>query len=173
MDFARLIELSLPYGLLLSLLMGLTFVALAYINPQIWLKDYPPDIQARFGPPSERAQRQRKVAGFPVLIFILGTIGLAIGRLAQVKGGPLVFGDVFLSTFIILLVFNLLDLLILDWLFFVTLRPGIIVLPGTEGASGYTDFAFHFQAFLKGVAGSVLAAAIAAGVALLLQALLR
>ncbi len=57
----------------------------------------------------------------------------------------------------VLLVFNAVDLLILDRLVFVTLRPKIVVLPGTEGAGGYGDYGFHFRAFLKGLAGSSVA----------------
>jgi hypothetical protein len=53
----------------------------------------------------------------------------------------------------VLLVFNAVDLLILDWLVFATLRPRIVVLPGTEGAQGYGDYGFHFRAFLKGLGG--------------------
>jgi hypothetical protein len=46
MNLSQLLQVALPYGLLLSLLMGVVFKALAYVNPEIWLKDYPPDIQA-------------------------------------------------------------------------------------------------------------------------------
>jgi hypothetical protein len=45
----------------LSVLMVLSFVGAAYLNPEIWLPDYPPDIRERFGPMSERA----KIQGLP------------------------------------------------------------------------------------------------------------
>ena len=32
-----------------------------FINPEIWLHDYPPDIQARYGPASDKAITQRKI----------------------------------------------------------------------------------------------------------------
>jgi hypothetical protein len=69
-----------------------------------------------------------------------------------------------------LMVFNLVDLLVLDWLIFVTIQPRIIVLPGTEGMEGYRDYGFHFRAFLKGVAGSLIAGLIVAGVVVVIDA---
>jgi hypothetical protein len=66
-------------------------------------------------------------------------------------------------TFVMLMVFNLVDLLVLDWLIFVTIRPRIIVLPGTEGMEGYRDYGFHFRAFLKGVVESLVASLLVAG----------
>jgi len=69
------------------------------------------------------------------------------------------------------LVFSAVDLLILDWLVFVTLRPKIVVLPGTEGAKGYGDYGFHFRAFLKGLAGSLIGSLVIAGMAQVLTAI--
>jgi len=81
------------------------------------------------------------------------------------------FLAVFLGVFTVLLVFNVVDLLVLDWLIFVTIRPGIVVLPGTEDAEGYRDYGFHFRAFLKGVVGSFTASLVIAAVAQAVEAL--
>lgn len=155
---------GLIYGAVLSSLMGVIFLAIAYVNPEIWLNDYPPDIRERFGPMSERARKQRTLAGVPVFLLLFGTIALSAFRLARI-GDDEVFFAVFFGTFIMLLVFNLVDLLILDWFVFNTLRPGFVVLPGTEGARGYSDYGFHFRAFLKGVVGALVVSFIVAGAA--------
>jgi len=63
----------------------------------------------------------------------------------------LYFVSAFVFSGIILLVFNLFDLLILDWLFFCTIQPRSMVLPGTEGMAAYCDYRFHFIGFLKGM----------------------
>lgn len=42
------------------------------------------------------------------------------------------------------------DLLILDWLIFVTIQPDFIVIPGTEGLAGYKDYWFHFEVSFLG-----------------------
>jgi hypothetical protein len=155
---------GLIFGSVLSVLMGVIFLGIAYANPEIWLNDYPPDIRERFGPMGERAKRQRRLAGVPVFLLLFGTIALSALRLARI-GVDENFFAVFLGTFVVLLVFNLVDLLILDWLVFNTLTPGFVVLPGTEGARGYSDYGFHFRAFLKGVAGSIVVSLIVAGAA--------
>ena len=153
---------GLIFGAVLSAMMGVIFLAIAYVNPEIWLNDYPPDIRERFGPMSERARKQRTLAGVPVFLLLFGTIALSAFRLARI-GGDEIFFAVFFGTFTMLLVFNLVDLLILDWFVFNTLRPGFVVLPGTEGARGYGDYGFHFRAFLKGVAGALVVSLLVAG----------
>ena len=155
---------GLIYGAVLSVLMGVIFLGIAYLNPEIWLNDYPPDIRERFGPMSEKARRQRTLAGIPVFLLLFGTIVLSAVRLTRI-GDDETFFAVFFGTFIVLLVFNLVDLLILDWFVFNTLKPGFIVLPGTEGARGYSDYGFHFRAFLKGVAGALVVSLLVAGAA--------
>jgi hypothetical protein len=170
-NLTLLLQHGALYGTILSALMVLAFVGAAYLNPEIWLPDYPPDIRERFGPMSERAKRQRKLVGIPVFLFLMGVLVLSSVRLAQIGGGS-VFFSVFIGTFVVLLVFNTVDLLILDWLVFITLRPKIVVLPGTEGAEGYGDYGFHFRAFLKGVMGSLIGSLIVAGVATVLTAIM-
>lgn len=164
-DLMLALKHGILYGAILSGLMVLSFVIAAYLNPEIWLPDYPPDIREWFGPMSGRARRQRRLVGIPVFLLLAGVLVLSGARLAQIDGGS-VFTSVFLGTFVVLLVFNLVDLLILDWLVFVTLKPGIIVLPGTEGAQGYSDYGFHFREFLKGLVGSLVGSLVVAATAI-------
>lgn len=168
-NITLLLQHGLLYGTILSVLMGVAFISIAFLNPEIWLPDYPPDIRQRFGPMSQRAKRQRRLVGIPVFLLLLAVIIFSIARFVQIGGGS-VFFVVSLGIFVVLLVFNAMDLLILDWLIFVTLRPRLIVLPGTEGAQGYRDYGFHFRAFLKGVAGSLVASLLIAGVASVINA---
>ncbi|MBN2051210.1 MAG: hypothetical protein JW760_12230 [Spirochaetales bacterium] len=69
--------------------------------------------------------------------------------------------------------FNLVDLLIIDWLVFCLLTPRFIRLPGTDGHPGYKNYGYHSKAFLKGclfsTAASLLFAGIIRGVAALLK----
>ena len=164
-NIALLLQHGVSYGAILSGFMGLAFVALAYVNPEIWLPDYPPDIRERFGPMSERAKKQRRLAGVPVFLLLVATIVFAAVRFARIAGGESTFLAVLLGVFTVFLVFNAVDLLVLDWLIFVTIRPKIVVLPGTEGANGYGDYGFHFRAFLEGVVGSFAASLVIAIVA--------
>jgi hypothetical protein len=58
---------------------------------------------------------------------------------------------------------NLLDWVALDWPL-VRWQPRFMVLPGTEGMAGYSNYWFHFRGFLIGIplilAASLLFAAI-------------
>ncbi|MCB8944960.1 MAG: hypothetical protein H6658_14515 [Ardenticatenaceae bacterium] len=166
----ELLQHSLFYGAILSVAMSVTFLILLWINPEMWLDDYPPDIQARFGEMSEKAKRQKRIAAVPVLAFLFGTVVVAAVRWVQAHSGQVTFGDIFWSSFLIFNLFNLVDLLVLDWLIFVTIQPKIAILPGTEGAAGYKNYAFHFFASLKGVGLSLVVSGLVAGVMWLVAA---
>jgi hypothetical protein len=60
-------------------------------------------------------------------------------------------------------VFNLFDLLVLDWLFFCTIQPRAMLLPGTEGMAGYRDYRFHFIGFLRGLGFCLVGGLVIAG----------
>ena len=69
--------------------MVLAFVGAAYLNPEVWLPDYPPDIRERFGPMSERAKRQRRLVGIPTFLLLTGVLVLSSVRLAQISAATL------------------------------------------------------------------------------------
>jgi hypothetical protein len=155
---------ALLWGSALSAWLTVAFVSLSAINPEMWLHDYPPDIRAKHGPMSPAANRQRWLLGAPVMAVALGIVIVATVRLVDGRPGTVGFGPVFLHTCVVLMVFNVVDLLVIDWLLFVRLRPRFVILPGTEGLAGYDDYAFHWTAFLKGSAGIVVVSVIAASV---------
>src|SRR5262249_50377080 len=145
-----------------AVLSGL-LVGLLWLNPEILLNDYPPDIQEKFGPISERSKRQRFVAA-----VLIGAIGLAIvaASFSAVRadaGGKISFLTAFVHLFVMFSVFNVVDLLLLDWPL-VAIRPHFIVLPGTEGSPGYEDYWFHFRGFLIGIVLILIASGVMAGV---------
>jgi energy-converting hydrogenase Eha subunit B len=75
------------------------------------------------------------------------------------------FIEVFIDIFTLFIVFNIVDLLILDWLIFCTLTPKFMILPGTEGMAGYKDYGFHFRGFLIGCIICLVSALAFAGLA--------
>ena len=155
---------ALLHGLALSVVLGAVIVASLRWNAEAWLGDYPPDIRDAFGPMSERARRQRIVVAVVFGLVFLGAVGFGLAWLHRAHGSP-GFVEVFLYVFILVTTFNVFDLLVLDWLLFVTIRPDFIVLPGTGGMAGYEDYGFHFRAFLVGLAGTVALALFLAGAA--------
>lgn len=128
----------------LSLLIGASMM----VNPEIWVQDYPPDIREAYGPKSRKAQIQGVLLSLPFFGILLGGAVWSNRRLRQEKGGPLRFTAAFWHTYALFALFWLFDLVVLDWLVFVTLTPAAAVLPGTEGMEGYNDYAFHLKVSL-------------------------
>lgn len=169
---AVLFQHSLWYGMLLSILMSSVIFATLYLCPQIWVSDAPEDIQRAIGPISAHDLRLKQLIGIPTMLAVLAILVAAILQLNTLAKGALTFWDVAISTFLIIQVFNLVDLVIIDWLVVVTLRPAFLVVPGTEDLQGYRAYRFHLVAFLKGVVGSLMMSALIAGITLLLKAFL-
>jgi hypothetical protein len=63
------------------------------------------------------------------------------------------FWELFASAFGVLFIFNLVDLLILDWLIVCWLKPRWVTLPGTEYILIAEPYLYHFKRFLVGTAG--------------------
>lgn len=164
LPFPVLLQHSLIYGGLLTLLMSVIIFVTLYLCPKIWIDDAPADIQAAVGPLSPRDRLLKQLAGAITILLVGGLLIHAIVRLYALGQGATSFIDVALSTFLIVQVFSLVDLVVIDWLIVVTLRPRFVVLPGTEHLQGYRDYWFHFHAFLKGMAGSLIASLVIAGI---------
>ena len=150
MSLWSIISHALIYGVILSAVLFPLTMGLVWLNPEIMLKDYPPDIQAKYGPMSERSKRQR----IPVAIFFVAVLfGIVAQSFMGVRantGDDIPFLAAFVHLFVMFSIFNLLDWLVLDWLIVVTIRPRFMILPGTEGLAGYADYGFHFRGFLIG-----------------------
>ena len=163
MNLWPVVRHALLYGGVLSAVMSVLLLGLLWFNPEILLNDYPPDIREKHGPMSERSKRQR----LPVAI-LFGTIGLGIvaasfSAVRENGGGNVPFLTAFVHLFVMFSVFNVVDLVLLDWPL-VAIVPRFMVLPGTEGSAGYKDYWFHFRGFLIGVVLILLASALVAAV---------
>jgi len=65
--------------------------------------------------------------------------------------------DLFAYAFGVLFLFNLVDLLILDWLIVCWLEPRWVILPGTEHIVIPKQYLHHFKGFLIGTVGLAIA----------------
>jgi hypothetical protein len=171
-DYSLAFQTGILYGIVFSLLFSALLLVMVKINPEGMLNGFPPDIQARYGPVSEKTQRQRKPFILLFFLILFGVPLLSIRRYDLMTGGAPTFIDIFVNIFTIFMVFNIVDLLILDWLIICTITPKFIVLPGTEGMAGYKDYGFHFRGFLKGTVICLVSALIFAGLATLVYFIL-
>jgi hypothetical protein len=163
---------GLFFGAILSLLLVALMLGSLAVAPDIWVNDYPPDIREKYGPKSARAKRFTPYFSLLFFAIMIGVLGFSLVRLLIVTEDPLNFLSAFLTAFIVLFTFNLVDLLIIDWLIFVTIQPRVVILPGTEGMPGYKDYRFHFVGFLKGILFSAGFALVISAAAVGLQALI-
>ena len=158
-----IIRHALAYGAVLSGILCALLLGLLWSNPEILLKDYPPDIQAKYGPMSERTKRQRVAVAIFFGAVVLSIVAASFIEVRADSGGHIPFRTAFVHLFVMFWLFNLVDLLILDWPL-VAMRPSFVVLPGTEGLAGYKDYGFHFRGFLIGTVLVLVTSALIAGV---------
>lgn len=150
LDWQILFYDALLDGLVLSVVLTILTAISGAIALDMFVDDYPPDVKQKYGPMSPRATRLRPfiAAMLFLTVLVIPLIGL-FGLQTKFLTVPFLSAVVFAS--IAILVFNVFDLIILDWLFFCTIQPRSMVLPGTEGMAGYRDYRFHFVGFLKGL----------------------
>ena len=151
-------------GAVLSIIASLLILVSLRINPRMWLQDYPQDIQNKVPPKTEREKRQSLIVGMPFLVVLVVVPFISTMTLNRQGGGDVSFLQLSLNAFGVAFIFNLVDLLVLDWLVFCTVTPKFLVIPGTEGVEGYKDYYFHFRAFLTGSVLSVVAGLVIAGI---------
>lgn len=166
MDFPVLLQNGLLYGLILSLLFSVVLLSAMYVNTEIVLNDYPPDVKQAYGAErNPKTRGQRRVFSLIFLAALFGVITWSVADAGRAVSGRFVFLSTFALIFIEIFTFNLWDLLILDWLIFNTLQPKFIFLPGTESLAGYKDYYFHFKGFVLGIVFSLVSALVLAGMA--------
>jgi hypothetical protein len=136
-------------GTVMNVLLSIVVLGSIYLNPLMWIGDYPPDIQAAVGPVSIPPVQQL-VMGVLFLLIVGGMPLWSCAKLRREHDGELTFPSAFVHNALIALYFAVWDLLVLDWLIFVTIRPAFMVIPGTEGLAGYSDYFFHLKVSFLG-----------------------
>ena len=141
--------------------------------PWDMLHDYPEDVQqaSTLPEPTPEQQKRSKLFGAIGGIVILGAL-IAFG-LIQFCGTDTSFLSLLLFIFIIAMMWNTVDLLIMDWLIICLITPKWLVIQGTEGCKGYHDYMFYFKGFLIGCVYSAIMSLIFAGVDFLVLKLIN
>lgn len=158
---------SFFYGAMLSTALSILILGSLYINPEIWLQDAPHEVQEKHGPMSAQAKRQRVWLVVAFAVAIIGVVGVSLYLLPAVIGGPLTFLTVFAHLWIMFMLFNLVDLLLIDWLIAEFMRPAFIVQSGLGQLMAERNYWFHFRGFLKGSAGILVVSLLLAGLIML------
>ena len=138
-------------GALLSLVGSTCLLVLLRFNLRIFLRHFPKEIQAIVPPKSDKERRMSILLG--LLIGVPFTSAL-LWRTATLASHS--FWELFAYAFGVLFIFNLVDLLILDWLIVCWLKPRWVILPGTEHIVIPNPYLHHFKEFLMGTFGLVI-----------------
>jgi hypothetical protein len=155
-------------GGILTAALLIFFFFIVIFKPRLFLskKNVPSDILAAVPPRTKEEKRQGILLGAPVFLLLIGGVFYSTYT-AYLQSGA-TFGPLFLHTFAIIFLASTVDLVLLDWLLMNTFTPSWIVFPGTEGFAGYKDYGFHGRAHLRALIPQAIAAAIIAGIVLLL-----
>jgi hypothetical protein len=119
-----------------------------HLAPDAMIQDYPPAIQARHGPKSERGRRVSNVMGVIMAALFLAVCiasTLHLATLNPTAAGGTGFWDGFWFGVAFMVTVDVIDLVVFDWLVFCTIRPRFAVVPGTEGMPEYRDYLFHLR----------------------------
>jgi hypothetical protein len=158
---------SLLHGAVLSALLSGFIIVTLLRHPMIWVNDAPPEIRAAAGPISPADRRLQRVGGAAFMLLLVVFPVLAVVGLRPLGGGALTFAPAALSVFIVLMTFNVVDLVLLDWLLVERLLPGRVAFPGAPGMRFTRGDAYHFRGFLIGTGLSLAAAVVIGGLAAL------
>ena len=154
---------ALAYGVVMSGIISVLLLGVLWINPEIMLNDYPPDIREKYGPMSERTKRQRLAVALLLAALGLCIVAISFREVRRDASGDIPFLTAFIHLFTMFSVFNVVDLLVLDWPL-VAIVPSFFVLRGTEGMPGYKDYGFHFRGFMIGTVLILVTSALIAGI---------
>jgi hypothetical protein len=143
-------------GALLSVVASTYLLVLLRFSPRMFLKHFPKEIREIVPPKSEKERRMSILLGVPLgLLFIGSTFASALLWRASAQGS-LSFWELFAHVFCLFFVFNLVDLLILDWLIVCRFTPRWLIIPGTEHIVMPKEYLYHFKGFLMGTVVSVI-----------------
>ena len=134
--------------LVYNLLCATSLMMLMLKNPRYMMQDYPKEITKDVEGKTSKEKKESLLYGLPFLL-ILALYPLCFG----LYGKFIIHFNFWENWFVIFSLFfsfNLIDLLILDWLVFCFITPKFMIIPGTEGNPGYKNYWFHFIGFLKG-----------------------
>lgn len=164
MNLNSLIVHSLLYGVLLAASLSTVIMISLYYWPMIWVQDAPAEVQAVAPPLSAADKRVKMMVSGLFFAILIGVVAVSLWRLRAMSGASLSTFNAAVSVFIIFETFNLVDLLVIDWLIVEWWRPSFITIPGAEGMNQFGGYAYHFRGFLIGTVYSLVAGLIVAAV---------
>ncbi|MCB0034281.1 MAG: hypothetical protein KDE51_09690 [Anaerolineales bacterium] len=153
------VTVSLTTGFIVSAVLTVLILVSLANNPRIWIQDAPQEMQAVMTPLTAQEKRVRILWAIPIFAVALIPPFAALAWY-QAAQQPLGYWQGVLFLWLVMMTFNVIDLLLIDWLIVVWWHPSWTMLPEVEHLNHLNNYAFHFKAFLKGTVGITLFALI-------------
>ena len=153
-----MIQDAFLFGTVSSIWVGMMILLSMRHEPRIWLHDVPDEIRAEVEPKTLREKRLERLWGIPIIGSMIGVPFLI--TLWKHQQYNFNYGSAFLFIWIVFMVFNFLDLVIIDWLIVVWWNPEWARIKGTEHVAHHNNYIFYFAGFLKGIGITAVAAVV-------------
>jgi hypothetical protein len=153
-------------GAVVCAALGLVIVGSLAYNPRLWVNDLPPRVRVLVPPLTAGERRDRYVLAALFLLTIVATTTWSAARLMARHGETLSFATAFAHFLAVFFLFNLFDLIVIDWLMLLVLQPAFLrrlSVPGLTYEETVGGYGYHFRGFLKGMGFILVASVIAAG----------
>jgi hypothetical protein len=137
------------HGLIWSGLWIIGLLLIYRFYPHSLVHNYPKELQQLAHVPVKGTKKGYYAFMIPLWILIFGYYLFAV--LLSFHNAGTDFLSIALFSFTIFMVWNTIDLVLLDWLMFCKIQPNFMVLKGTRGHPQYKNYLFHFIGFLKGI----------------------
>lgn len=154
-------------GMLISVFICGWISVILKINPRYEMKSYPPEIVRIVEKQTKLEKKGFLIMALPMLLIMIAYIIFTL--VSTYSNINVTFLTLFLHSFVALMVWNIIDLLIFDWMIFCKINPNFMIMPGTKGNPAYKDYKYHFIGFLKGCIMSIIAALMISGIVKLIQ----
>lgn len=136
-----------------AVVMGLLFVAIVLVSlayhPRLWIQDFPAPIQEEMEPLSRGERIGRVILAILLLIVV---VGIPVASTLNIKSsrGNITILEGFLHIWLLFMVINLIDLVIVDWTIGVWWQPDFLSTPEINPLLHHNTYRFHFVEHLKG-----------------------
>ncbi len=147
-------------GAIISVVICSWISVILKVNPRYEMKSYPSQIVSSVAPQTKAEKKGLLRMALPMLAIVV--IYLIFTIYSTYKNVVGAFPYLFLHVFVVFMIWNTADLLILDWLIFCWINPDFMIIPGTKGNPAYKDYRFHFIGFIKGIVLAIIFAVLIA-----------
>ncbi|HEX2618999.1 MAG TPA: hypothetical protein VHL11_02600 [Phototrophicaceae bacterium] len=158
----------LVHGLMFSVVISAMLLTGLTLNPRLMIQDYPPEVKAKLPPMTPSEKRWQMVMGVPIFGAVIFIMTYSTAQVIARNNGVAEFLPIFINAYAVFWLFNLFDLVVLDYFVLMILKPGFLIPPGGEGVTDMSTFGFHVRGFFIGCLYSGVVALLTTVIALIM-----